>query len=221
MIAAVIQNVFLVILAGVLLAGVVWFTILGLGQRRRATVLSRLANLAGMRFSREDPFDMPQVYGDLVLFASGHSRCASNVTFGRVAEKRIRACDFHYEIGHGMRRSTRHYGVVLVDAQTDLPAVLMWNEMDAVAAPLEVLQPDGRVRRWSYVGDGDLAAALAEACGELADQAVSIQTAGSILMMCMPIRNRARNYADMLAAMPAMLAALAFAFVTSGDEKPQ
>ena len=221
MIAAVIHNIFLVILAGILLAGVVWFTFLGLGQRRRARVLGRLANRAKMRFSREDQFDIPQIYRELVLFGSGHSRCASNVTFGRFAEKRIYACDFHYEIGHGMRRSTRHYGVILADAQIDLPSVLMWNELDAVAAPLEVLKPDGRVRRWSYVGDGDLAAVLAEACIELADQAVSIQTAGSTLMMCMPIRSSGQNYTDMFAALPEVLGCMASASVQSGDVRPR
>ena len=201
----------MVILAGVMLAGVGWFTILGLAQRRRTMLMARLANRTGMRFSREDPFDIPRVHGDFLLLASGHSRCASNVTFGRSAEKRVHACDYHYEIGHGMLRSTRHYGVVLVDVQIPLPSLLMWNDLDFCAAPLDLLLAEGKIRRWIYVGDGELAKSLAQACGELAERGVSIQAAGSTLMLCMPMRTRGQNYADMLAALPVVLDAIASA----------
>lgn len=143
-----------------------------------------------MRFSADDPFDVPRRYADFALICGGHSPKADNVIYGRLGGRRVRAFDFRYEVGHGTRRMTRHYAVVVVEVERDLPRVLMWNDDDAESSPLPTRSADGHIACWSYRGDPEAAVALKNALGDLMSEGASVQTCGTGLMLFAPVRRR-------------------------------
>ena len=189
---------FTVLLIGVLIASVVYFAVMGLVQRGRTRRLARTAHEMNMHFSADDPFDVPRRYAGFALLAAGHSLRASNVTYGRLDGTPVRAFDFRHELGHGTRRITEHYGVIV--AETDVPVrpVLMWHERDAEAAPLAARDSQRRIGCWRLVGDEAFGSFLSEACGPLAADDASIQTYGTAVMVCVPIRRRQQEYANRL-----------------------
>lgn len=190
--------VFMVLLIGVLIATVVSFAVMGLLQIYRTRALSREAHGLGMQFSPDDPFDVPRRYADFALVQSGHSPRADNVTHGRMEGRHVRAFDFRYEVGHGPRRVSRHYKVAVVEAKRELPDVLMWNDQDAESVPFQVRNSDAHLAGWAYCGNGELAAALKDACGDLADEGTSLQTCGSTLMVFARAGRHGGGYAKRL-----------------------
>ena len=152
-----------------------------------------------MRFSPEDPFDVARRYGSFALMTSGHSPCVYNVTYGRLDGWALRAFDFRCEVGHGTRRTTRHYGVIVAESELPMPDVLMWNEQDWQGAPLVAHLADGQIGGWMYVGDPAGATMLAGGCSRGIRDMVSLQTLDRTLMLCMPVRHRKQDYTDRLA----------------------
>ena len=202
------QIVFIAILIGVLLASVCSFAVMGLGRRRRVASLARRAHEKGMRFVPGDPFDVPRRYARFELIRCGHSAHADNVTHGRIDGWPVRAFDFRFEVGHGTRRLTRQYGVVVAETDLSLPAVLMWHEKDLDGGPLTARQCDRRKRPWLYLGDEEVASRLADSAEPLAEQGLSIQTSGSSLMLCLPARRGGADYTAALQRIPILLAEL-------------
>ena len=150
-----------------LLAGsVLSLLLMGLGQAWRAGRLARKAHEHRMNFAKSDPFDIPLRYRNLALVAAGHSGHANNVTYGRLQGWPVRGCDFRYESAHGTRRLTRHYSLVLMETDLELPPLLMWHEQDLDAAPVSLRQSTLQQGAWVCVGDGALARRLAQAFGE-------------------------------------------------------
>jgi len=101
-------------------------------------------------------------------------------------ERRIRAFDFLYEVGHGTRRMTRRYDVVVIETDRTLPAVLMWSEKDIESAPLEIQNSGENVGGWFSTGQKNQAQALKDACLGMLDPALSLQTCGESLMLFAP-----------------------------------
>ncbi len=177
---------FTALLVVVLIASVISFVVMGLLQHRRTYALGRTAHEKSMRFSPEDPFDVSRRYANFALIGGGHSPRAANVTYGRVGQVGVRVFDFCYELGHGTRRITRRCNVVVVEADFDIPPVLLWSDRDAALGPLAARRRSGHVRCWSYSGRSAVAATVADACSSLAGRAVSIETKGSTLMISGP-----------------------------------
>jgi len=191
----------------VLLAGsVLSLLLMGLGQERRASRLARKAHEHRLSFAKSDPFDIPLRYRNLALVAAGHSGHANNVTYGRLEGWPLRACDFRYESAHGTRRLTRHYSLVLVETDLDLPAVLMWHEQDLDAAPVSLRQSTRQQGPWVCVGDDALARRLTEAFAQAGDgERLSAQVLGCVLAVFCPVRRRRDDYLPLLEVLRAVL----------------
>jgi len=186
---------FVALLILVLVAAVLSFAVMGIAQSRRRGRLARRAHKMGLRFSADDPFDVPGRYGRFAVIAGGHGPRAHNVTYGRIAGVPVRTFDFRYEVGHGTRRLTRRYDVVVFELDLDLPIVLMWHELDLHAAPLPTRRAQGRAGRWVCCGDRALATVLAGACHPFEQDAPSIQVDRRSLMLAMPAGLRRRRRA--------------------------
>lgn len=194
------QIVVMAILTVALLATAVSFVVMGIRQSRHTRRLSRQAQDRNLHFSPDDPFDIPERYHRFALLSCGHSPRATNVTHGRLDALPVRAFEFRYEIGHGTRRATCRYAVVIVDMQTQADDLMMWNRSDAEQAPLETRQVHGEAGCWSFTGAANLADRLAHAAGELAAEGLSLQVQGSEVLFCIPAsRQRGRDYFTWLA----------------------
>jgi len=174
----------IVLLVGVLAAAVVAFAVTGALQRRRTRALARKAHEMGMRFSPTDPFDVPRRYAQFALISAGHSPRANNVIYGGVKGLPLRMFDFRYEVGHGTRRMARHYSVVMVETDQAPPPMLMWNDLDAGNAPLDILWAELHLAGWTCLGDETLAETLADVCRPMAAEGVSVQVCRTTLMLC-------------------------------------
>lgn len=174
---------FVAILIVALIAAVIFFVMMGISHEKRTRKLSAMAFVRSARFSREDPFDIPQRYRDFVLISCGHSPRAFNVTYGQVDRWTLRSFDFRYEVGHGTRRMSRLYSVVVIDTQMQLPNVMMWNDSDSDNAPLEIRQVDGHIGRWSYAGDAEFAAELCNFAQKDGFENLSLQIYNDTLLL--------------------------------------
>ena len=173
----------MVILVVALIAAVISFLVMGIFHEKRTRELSAMAFGRDARFSREDPFDIPQRYRDFVLISCGHSPRAFNVAYGQVECWTLRSFDFRYEVGHGTRRMSRLYGVVVIDTQLKLPDVMMWNDSDSDNAPLEIRQVDGHIGRWSFAGDAKFAGQLSDFLREEVFENLSLQIYDNTLLL--------------------------------------
>lgn len=206
------HGILIALLIAILAAAIVSIAVMGLCRRRRTKALARKAGEMGMRFSADDPFDVPRRYGNFTVISSGHSPCASNVTYGRLNRRVVRAFDFRYELGHGTRRTTRHYGVIVLETEIHLPEVLMWNERDAESIPLCAIQPDGRIGCWSYCGSEELASVLLVTAGPLAADAAGMQISRMVLMVHVPAGAGGKDYTSYLDSVAAMVEMLCETF---------
>lgn len=194
------QTILVVLLLAAPVAAVIVFAVGGVLQVRRRDRLARAAHEAGLLFSAQDPFDIARRYAGFALIGAGHSGRATNVTYGRLDGLPVRAFDFRYEIGHGTRRSARHYAVVVVESPHPLAPFLLWRAQDADMAPLAARAPSGRLGDWDCRGLG-AAPAVAKLPPSLAHTATSIQAlpatelgqpgqSGTVLLACAPVRRR-------------------------------
>jgi len=188
------QVAFTVLLVGVLVGAVISFVVMGMMQLRRTNSLATRAHAMNMHFSPVDPFNVPRRYGAFALIRGGHGQRAHNVTHGHLAGWPVRAFDFHYEVAHATRRAARHYGVVVVETDMDLPDVLMWHEDDADGPPLAARAALVRAGAWSCTGDVAFARRLMRVCEPLADDPVSIETRRAAIMFCSPVRKSRSDY---------------------------
>lgn len=148
---------------------------------------------------------------------SGHSQRASNVTYGRLEDRVVRAFDFRYEGGHGTQRVSRHYEVVVLEVDRQLPSLLMWSDHDQELAPLVTMGCDGHLVAWNFKGDRDLASVLAGARKEWADRAVSFEAGPCGLMVFSKAKRRIGSFAgDLVETVRAM--ALTDLLVEKSDE---
>ena len=188
------QTLFMLVLVGVLAASVISVGIMALMQIARTRRLAGEADAIGMRFAPEDPFDAPRRYADFALVNNGHSPRASNVMYGRLGGRAVRAFDFRYEIGHGTRRVTRHYDVVVIETDSELPASLMWHQDDREFAPLAV-RSGAQADIWSISGDLAFIEKARPPLDALAAAgAVSMQSCGTVLMLFAPELSRKEGY---------------------------
>ena len=203
-----VQILFVALLIGVLVLSVCILAVMGVGRHCRVVALARQAHRMRMRFSPGDPFDVPRRYAAFDLIRSGHSPHANNVTHGQLSGWALRAFDFRYELGHGMRRLTRQYGVIVIETNRPLGSVLLWHEGDRQDGPGATRPHRRRHACWICQGPEDLAARLAELCWPVAGDRASIQTCGSVLMFCLPSRGRWPDYAAGLEKVGAILEGL-------------
>ncbi|MHC4561228.1 MAG: hypothetical protein ACYS8X_00480 [Planctomycetota bacterium] len=192
------QPLFTALLVLVLAVSVVAFVAMGAAQRLRRRQLAEHARLLGLEFSGGDPLEIPLCYGDFVLMAAGHSPRAENVSYGRIGPCRLRVFDFSYEVGHGIRRSTRLYATAVLQIGDVLDSVLMWHQDDLADAPLIVGHAGNVAGNWLYSGSGASAGGLAEACADLAELGASMQMWRDSLMIWAPTRGRGRPYRRLL-----------------------
>jgi len=202
------QYAFVAVLLGVLVAAVGTFVVVGLAKVRRTRRLAGAAHRQGRRFFRDDPYDVPRRYGDFALISSGHSPRANNVTDGRLGGLAVRTFDFRCELGHGTRRTTRHYNIMTADVQGPAEGVLMWPDSDADIAPLAARDNDGRVAGWSFSGSRRLAGALAGAWAGGPGEEPCMEVRGSVLMVAAPAGRSAGRYLVSFEDVEPLLAAI-------------
>lgn len=192
------QTIFTVLLVTTLGVAIVYFIAMAMVHLHRTRALAAEASRRQMHFAADDPFDIPRRYSDFALMSSGHSPQATNVTYGRIDSRPVRGFDFRYEVAHGTRRMTRHYGVIVAELKAPLPGLIMWNDQDFQAAPLALQQADGQIGRWIYKGQTELHRTAADCFSPLADEGLGLEIRGSTLMAFMPARRRHGDYARQL-----------------------
>jgi len=178
------QSVLIGLLMAVVLASVVAMVVTSLRQYRRRMRLGQLASQHGLRFSVDDPFDVPRRYADFALIASGHSPAASNFIFGHIEGLPVREFDFQYEVGHGTRRLTRRYGVILLEMPSDPGSLLMWHEDDS--PPVSAGQACQQFGPWSFCGARTLAEAVAATGQDLFDKGGCVEVRRSVMLLAVP-----------------------------------
>ncbi|HPS52409.1 MAG TPA: hypothetical protein PLK08_02550, partial [Phycisphaerae bacterium] len=150
--------IFGLILIAFFIAALCVFGAHGWQMVRRERMLAGQANDAGLKFSREDPFEIPLKYAAFSLMRCGHGQIAYNVAYGRLDSFDVQALDFSYEIGDGFERSTHRYGVIIF-AVPVCGHMLMWPQCKTVHN-MPLLTADNIVEvvgPWQYCGSGSLA----------------------------------------------------------------
>jgi len=178
------QPVLVGLLMAVVLAGVAAMVVTSLRQHGRRMRLGQLASQHGLRFSVDDPFDVPRRYADFALVASGHSTAASNVIFGHVEGMPVREFDFQYEVGHGTRRLTRRYGVILLEMPSDPGSLLMWHEEDS--PPVSAGQARQQFGPWIFCGPRTLVEAVAGIGQDLFAKGGCVEVRRSVMLIAVP-----------------------------------
>ncbi len=151
------MKLLLIPLMASLTVAAITFAAMGLRQYRRRIRLARLANEAALRFSIDDPFDIPRRDARMLLMSGGHSLAAHNVTYGCLQDSSVRAFDFHYEAGHGTQRQTRRFDAALFELSRSRPQLLLWRDGGGWISPADA---DGSIGPWSYIGSRPLAQAV-------------------------------------------------------------
>ena len=188
----------IVLLVGMLALMTGAFVFLGHQQYRRRHVVSEFVTQRGMEYRRTDVHRLAGGYEDLAVLSAGHARRADNVAWGRSGDFPMVAFDFRYEVGHGLRRMTRFYAVVVVDMRTTIAPVLMWHQADLEGAPLHAKLSDRREAPWVFSGDVDVAARLAAACKPLDELTPSMQVLDGVLLLCCPAQRSGQEYTRLL-----------------------
>ena len=92
---------------------------------------------------------------------------------------------------------TRHYTVVVVEAEIVAANLLLWNERDSDYAPLEARSPDGRLGRWTYRGNAEMAASLTAVLTDDEDSREdSYEIKADGLMVFAPVGDLTRGYSS-------------------------
>ncbi|MBI5723525.1 MAG: hypothetical protein HZA50_06170 [Planctomycetes bacterium] len=197
--------VLVIVLVGSLATAVVSFVVLGLRRWRRTAGLAARAQSMGLRFSPDDPFDVPRRYRQFPVICSGHSPLAENVSYGRVDGWPVRAMQFHHENGHGTRRLTKHYSIIIFELGFPLPAATLWNDRDLADAPLEVRPASGRLDCWAYGGDAEFARLFTRLAGNLGKDGFSVQTLGQSIFFSVVEKRTGGFYTDYIRPIIAVL----------------
>jgi hypothetical protein len=184
------QYIFMAILSIALVSAVISFFVMGWKDTARSRRLAREANQRQIRFDREDPLGTPARFRDFLLISGGHAPRTRNVAHGRLGEYPVRAFDFRFEVGHGTRRQTRRYSVIVFDLEQSYPDVVLWHDLDRHAAPPPVRKFSGRIAQWSYSGSRLLADTINNAAGSLAEDGLGVEVRDGHLMLWLPSRGR-------------------------------
>jgi hypothetical protein len=216
-----VQIAFVAILIVALFVAVVSFTVIGLRHSAHTKALAGYAHERGMLFSHEDPFEIPLRYAQFEIISCGHSPRAYNVMYGQLGHWPGRAFTFRYEVGHGTRRMSRRYGVVVLELGQNLPDVLMWSRADEQQAPLDIRMGQESCGDWTFLGNGDLAKTLAHYAESLARRGLNIQVRSHSLMLAMPAEGSEKwDYADWLDEALAIADAVTGQGKTASDKSP-
>lgn len=178
------------------------FSVHGWRRVRREQMLAGQAAMAGLKFSRQDPFELPLKYSGFSLMRCGHGQTASNVAFGRVDSFDVQAFDFSYETGHGFERTTHRYGVMVLSVQAD-EHVVMWSQYKPELVPFMIPSETQKIGPWCYSGSQRLAESIrvADSSGKLENAAAAVELKGNVLMISIPYRDdRKWNYSLWLPA---------------------
>jgi hypothetical protein len=167
---------------------------MGLSRVRRTRRLAAWAGEHDLHFDVQDPYDIPTRYTDFALISCGHSPWTCNVSHGRGTRGQLRAFDYRYEVGHGPRRMTRRYAVVLLETDLDLPEVLLWHDGDSANAPLQIRPFAGRVGHWSFQGDSEMADRICRLADSLGEGGTSFQIRRGGIMILRPLARRKGDY---------------------------
>jgi len=186
------------IFASILVVAIIVFLVMALRQVRRSRLLARLAHTEKMRFASEDPFNTPATCGELEIMQSGHNPRACNVIHGYRNGVDLRGFDYCYEIGHGPRRMTKSFYVVLVHLTFSFDeAVMLWNSADSGKVP-DMLPGPGRVGQWYYRGPQRSAESLAKLYEPVAKGPARVEARGDWLMLALRSRLRARDVISLI-----------------------
>lgn len=180
------MSILQLLLVAILLVAFAMFVIKGYLRNRRNRRFARRIVAKGLRFSIDDPFDIYHRYQKFAVINGGHSPIAEQVASGRLDDWSVRAFNFHCEVGHGTRRETRYYSIVVFETPQPLPEFCLWSQMNAEMAPLEFRTSAGKLDGWRYSGDERIAKSLAEAMsGENMHNGL-VQLNGNAVMFCLP-----------------------------------
>jgi len=203
-----VQQYVIFLLVAVLVIAMLSFVVMGVRQRQRRYALRKAAVEMGLAFSSADAEALPLKYDNLAMVGIGHSRRAENIASGSIGHWRVRIFDFRFEVGHGVRRLTRHYCVSLTDLPEHNGDVLMWHSRDIDHAPLRLKASGQTAGQWIYLGDEAAAHRLAHACASLADSETSMELSANVLMVCCPAGNSPNAYVQIMQTLPNVLGAL-------------
>ncbi|MBI5684420.1 MAG: DUF3137 domain-containing protein [Verrucomicrobia bacterium] len=126
---------FFVLLVGVVIGFLVWWSAKRAEERRQA--LAALAASRGLAFHREDPIGVPGTFAQFELFHRGDSNYAYNVIRGAVEGHNYCACDFQYTTvtystdskGHTQRHEhTTYCSAAIVELNYPVPAIWLRPE---------------------------------------------------------------------------------------------
>jgi hypothetical protein len=182
-----------ILLIGILLAAIIGFFFMGMAQARRTRYLSRVAHESGMRFSREDIFDVSSRYGDFAVMQAGHSPQAHNVIYGQHEGLPVRALDFRYEVGHGTGRLTYKRCLVAAELEQPISPVFMWNDLEGEELPA-LRTSQSHIANWSVSGDPSLARQLGDICTQAGLDGISIEVSARRLMLIAPMIAKGQDY---------------------------
>ena len=203
------------LLVVLLVGGVIGFAILGLRQRWRRRRLAMRCAARELEFVPNDPFNAPCYFSDFALMSAGHNPRAQNVSQGPLNGWRLRAFDLGYEVGHGIRRNSRQYSVLVLEGAHDLSDVLMWHRDDASGAPMRAAQGERLIGPWVFSGDAATASRLSHACEVLTGVQASLQVVRGVLMICAPAMG-GETYEKLTAASTEICDALASETASGG-----
>lgn len=131
---------FILLVVGLMIASIIQ-------AKKRREDLAKLASELGLQYDQNDPFKLPESYGNLDIFKQGHSRQAYNVLHGKQGKYPVKAFDYVFYTtetstdskGNTTTREVSHYlSAIIFDADVDFPTLLIRPEgfFDKVAAAM-------------------------------------------------------------------------------------
>ena len=123
------DDVWIIIIIGVLLLFVVWCAIQGrtLARKRQAD-LARLAGLLGLEFSPAKTSNIPHRFQFLDGLARGSNRYAYNVMSGRYEGRRVMLFDYHFTTGSGKSRRDHNVSFFILSLERSFPELIIQPE---------------------------------------------------------------------------------------------
>ena len=98
-------------------------------ERERTEALGRVAETAGLAFQPKADLDAVRAFGDVQLFARGHSKRVANLMTGRLEDHQLAVFDYWYTTGSGKSQRTEAQTVVLLPSvKPSLPDLQMAPE---------------------------------------------------------------------------------------------
>lgn len=159
---------------------------------RHRQALADLARQLDLIYTPDDRLDLPTRYRSLAMFRRGHNHRASQVISGATSRGAICCFRYEYEVGFGVNRQVRCWGMAVIESDLDLPHASLGpaigehgqdeNWLDTVPDMAGAVSRRGDMRTCSQSGDAaatlevelaDWAAGLNRSCG--------LQTCGRLI----------------------------------------